>query len=95
MTQKNAYQEKAEAKMDEWQAEIDKIRAKADHATADARIKYDEQIKELVDYQKKAQKQLEDMQRASEAAWADMRSGMEKAWADLSKSWQDAINRYR
>lgn len=94
MSDKNAYQEKLEAQLDEWQAEIAKMRARADKATADARIEYDKQIKELVEYQKRAQKKLNEAQHASEAAWADMRSGMEKAWADMAKSWNDAMKRF-
>ena len=33
--------------LNEWQAEIDKLRAKADKANADARMQYDQQVKEL------------------------------------------------
>jgi uncharacterized coiled-coil DUF342 family protein len=94
MSDKNAYEDKLEAQLKEWQAEIDKLRAKADKANADARLEYDRQIKELVEYQKRAQGKLNEIQQASEAAWADMRSGMEKAWADMAKSWNDAMKRF-
>ena len=94
MSDKNAYEDKLEAQLKEWQAEIDKLRAKADKANADARLEYDRQIKELVEYQQRAQGKLHELQQASEAAWADMRSGMEKAWADMAKSWNDAMKRF-
>ena len=94
MSDKNAYEHKLEAQLKVWQAEIDKLRAKADKASADARIKYDEQVEELITYQKKGQKQLAELQQANESAWADMRSGMEKAWDDMAKSWKNAMSRY-
>ena len=94
MSDKNAHEQKLEAQLEVWQAEIDKLRAKADKASADARIEYDQHIKELVEYQKKGQKQLQEMQDASEHAWADMRAGMEKAWNDMAAAWKDAMKRF-
>ena len=41
MTEKrDAYVQKLKAKMDEWNAEIDKLAAKADQADAETKIKY-------------------------------------------------------
>ena len=84
MTEKDAYERKAEAKMREWQADIDKLRAQADQVSADARIEYDRQIVKLVEQQKAARQQYEKLEKASGEAWTDMKSGMEKAWADMS-----------
>ncbi len=94
MTDKDAYQQKAEAKLREWQADIDKLRAQADQVTADARIEYDRQIARLVEQQKAASQQFAKMQKASGDAWADMKAGMEKSWAEMSQAMRDAMRRF-
>lgn len=94
MSDKNAYEQKLQAQLKIWQAEIDKLRAQADKASADARLQYDKQVDELVTYQKKGKEKLRELQDANEHAWADMRHGMERAWDDMSKAWKDAMSRY-
>lgn len=94
MTEKDAFEQKAEARMREWQADIDKLRAQADQLSADARIEYDRQIAKLVEQQKAARQQYEKLEKASGEAWLDMKGGMEKAWADMSQAMRDAMRRF-
>lgn len=94
MSDKNAYEQKFDAQLKIWQAEIDKLRAKADKAGADARLQYDKQVDELVEQQKKGKEKLRELQNANEQAWSDMRHGMVRAWDDMGKAWKDAMSRY-
>lgn len=94
MSDKSAYEQKFDAQLKIWQAEIDKLRAKADKASADARLQYDKQVDELVEQQKKGKAKLRELQDANEQAWSDMRQGMERAWDDMGKAWKDAMSRY-
>ena len=55
MSMKDAYQKKIEAQMAEWKSEIDKMKAKADKADADAKIAYYKEIDALRSKQKAAQ----------------------------------------
>ncbi len=52
MSKKDAYVEKTKAQIDEWNAEIDKLQAVMRKADADAKIKYEKQIHELLGKQK-------------------------------------------
>ena len=47
MSEKNQYIEKAKARIAQWDAEIDKMKAKADEAEADAKIEYQKQLSEM------------------------------------------------
>jgi SMC interacting uncharacterized protein involved in chromosome segregation len=47
MHDRDAYVQKMKAKLDEWNAELEKLSAKADVAEANAKLKYNEQIKML------------------------------------------------
>ena len=40
MSMKEAYEKKMRAKLDEWGAQIDKLKAKADAAEADVQLEY-------------------------------------------------------
>ena len=47
MTDKEAYLQKLQAKLDEWEADIQVLKAKASGANADAQIQLNKQIREL------------------------------------------------
>jgi uncharacterized coiled-coil DUF342 family protein len=79
------------AKLDEWNAEIAKLEAKAKQKEADARKDLEEQIENLKAKRSEANEQLEQMSSAGESAWNDMKSGVERAADALG----DALNAAR
>lgn len=93
MDKKSAYQQKLEAQLDEWKAEILKLEAKAEEAQADAKSKYLEQLEEVRGHQKEAEKKLEELGKASGKAWEDMKSGFEESWSTMSEAMKKAIGR--
>ncbi|RLK50430.1 hypothetical protein DFR31_0326 [Alkalispirillum mobile] len=95
MSDKNEYVEKMKARLDEWNADISKLQAKARQAEADAKIRYEEQLRELRKQRDHAEEKLKEVQASSEEAWREMRAGMEKAWDDVSEAFRNAMNRFR
>lgn len=95
MSDRDVYVEKMKAKLDEWNADIDKLQAQAKIAEADARADYDKQLEEMRKQRNEAQAKLKEAQKASDAAWDDMRKGMETAWESISSSFQSAMSRFR
>ena len=81
MQQKKAYQRKAQAKLAEKRAEIDKAKAKAKAAGADAEIKA---VDELEGKYKAAKSKFEQLADAGEDAWDDVAKGFEDAWDDVT-----------
>ena len=94
MTDQSAYAQKLRAKLDEWQADIDKMKAQAEQAEADGKIEYDEQIRELRAKRDEMEDKLDALQEANESAWDDVRQGADRAWAEMSKAVQEAWGRY-
>ncbi len=94
MDRKDAYQDKLQAQLDEWKAQIAKLRAKAEQAQADARLKYMEEVDELRAHQKKAEVRLDELQRAQGEAWKDMKSGVEAAWDEMGEAMKRARKRF-
>jgi len=95
MSMKDAYIQKLEARMREWQADMDKMRAKADQAEADARADYEKQIKELQTRQEEAQQKLEELRQAGDDAWHDLKAGIESAWDTMGEAMRSAMSRFR
>jgi uncharacterized coiled-coil DUF342 family protein len=95
MSMKEAYVKKLQAQLDEWGAEIDKLKAKANKAQADVQIEYHKQIKELQSMQQAASEKLADLKEAGDDAWEDLKAGTESAWDSLRDALKSASSRFR
>ena len=93
--EKNPYEEKYRAKLDEWNAEIDKLAARARQANADARIEYQEQIDNLRRHRDEAEKRLRALRESGDSAWKDLKKGADEAWDEMEKAFKKALTRFR
>jgi hypothetical protein len=92
---RKAYEEKLDAQIKEWSAQINLLKAKATNATADMKIDYNETIDVLQRRQEEVKKQLKELQAAGDAAWEDLKIGLEKAWFEVRVAYQDAMLRFK
>lgn len=92
---RKAYEEKLDAQLKEWSAEIALLKAKADNAKADARIEYIKTIDALQRKQNEAATKLRELKAAGDEAWEDLKTGAEKAWADVKTAYHDASSRFK
>jgi uncharacterized coiled-coil DUF342 family protein len=95
MDRRDAYIQKFEAQLAAWKADIDKLRAKADGASADAKLELMEQIDRLRAKRDEARDRLDEIRKAGEDSWGDLSERAEKAWGDLSAGIKEAINRFK
>ncbi|MFC6673937.1 coiled coil domain-containing protein [Marinobacterium aestuariivivens] len=95
MSMKEAYEKKMRAQLDEWDAEIRKLKARAEQAQADGQLEYYKQIEDLRQRQQHAQEKLEELQQASDTAWQDLRAGMESAWDSMAEAMRKASSRFK
>jgi chromosome segregation ATPase len=95
MATKEAYQKKLEAQLKEWDAKLDQLSAKAQKATADARITYENDLESLKSKRAAAHQTLVDLGKRSENAWEDMKDGAEKIWDELSKAMEKLAARFK
>ena len=94
MTDRQYYEEKLKAKLDEWQANIDKMRAQARQAEADSRKQMEEEIDKLGTRRDEMVDQLEKLQKSNAAAWTEVKTGAEKAWHDMNEALERARKHY-
>jgi predicted nuclease with TOPRIM domain len=91
MTEKrDAYVQKLKAKLDEWNAEIDMLAAKADQAEAEAKIGYDRRLEDLCAKRTELEEKIAELQQSSEGAWEDLKQGLENSWDILKASFSRA-----
>ncbi len=92
---KQAYCEKLEAQLREWDARVDLIKAKAKGLQAEAKIEYESQIQALQHQRQEAVARLEDLRKRSELAWEDLKDGTERAWSELGKTMESFTSRFK
>ncbi|NLV25469.1 MAG: coiled coil domain-containing protein [Deltaproteobacteria bacterium] len=95
MSLKKAYEQKFEAQLKEWNAEIEKLKTKAGKAKAEAHIAYHENIEKIKEKKEVVQKKLADLRAAGEDAWEDLRAGVEKAWKNFEEAVKSAMNQFK
>ncbi len=95
MGEKELYQQKMKAELDLWKAEIDKLKAKAAGANADAQLKLNKQIKSLESEIKEGKVKLSALAEATDDAWHSMKEGVESAWSSLKTAFSDAAEKFK
>ncbi len=89
---KKAYQEKVEAQLKEWQAEIDKLKAQAQGKSADAKIEYEKRVKVLEERMDQSREKLEGLKKAGENVWEESKKEVEKELNELKAQVRDMLN---
>jgi len=95
MSSRDEYIRKMQAKLEEWNADIDTLTAKANEVSADIRSEYNEQIESLKANQAAARQKIEEVQKSGESAWKDLKSGVELAWTAIGEAVDSAKSRFR
>ncbi len=89
---KKAYQEKLEAQLKEWQAEIDKLKAQAEGKSADAKITYQEKIKQMEQKMAYSREKLNKLKAASEDKWEEVKKELEKETNEIKAQLKDIFS---
>lgn len=95
MTSRDEYVRKMQAKLEQWNAEIDTLAAKAGKVREDLKNEYNAQINTLKEKQEAARPKMEELQRSGEDAWKDLKSGIEQAWTALGEAIDAAKSRFK
>ncbi|MDZ7721539.1 MAG: coiled coil domain-containing protein [candidate division KSB1 bacterium] len=77
MSEKELYQQKKQAQLDEWKAKVEKLKAKASGAGADAHLELNKQIEALKGKIESGKNKLAEIADASEDSWESIKDGVE------------------
>ncbi|MBI4417385.1 MAG: hypothetical protein HY563_01320 [Ignavibacteriales bacterium] len=75
-------------------AEIQKLSAKAEKARVDLKADIEEQVNVLKQQRDSARKKLDDLRSRSGEAWEEVREGADSAWRELRTSIDRAIKKF-
>ena len=95
MEMKDAYKQKMEAQLKEWDAQIKLLEAKVESAGADIRVKRAKQLDDLRAKQTAASEKMKELGKASGAAWDQVKITADKVWADLKAGVEDAHSKFK
>ena len=95
MNEKELYQQKKQAQLDVWKAEVDKLKAKASGASADAQLELNKQIEVLEGKIEEGKTKLAEIAGASEDAWESIKEGAESAWDSMKSAFCDAAAKFK
>ena len=94
MSLKDAYRQKIEAEIEELQARLAILRAKAKQRVADGKIMTYEEIVETEQKLEAIKTKVKELSNAGESAWQELKTGVDQAWSDLKKAWQKAESKF-
>lgn len=77
---RDAYQEKLDARLDQWQAKLDELKAKSRELKADASIEAQSALDEAKQRFASFQQKAENFKDSSKEAWHDLVEGCEESW---------------
>ena len=83
MNEKELYRRKRQAQLDEWKADVAKLRARAAGAKAGAQIEANKHLVELDNRLHEAGARLSELAAAGEEAWDTARKNVETTWDAL------------
>jgi hypothetical protein len=95
MKLKEAYQEKVEGQIKEWTAKLQDYKAKADKASADAKVQMYQQIDRLRAQKEAAQQKLNEIKAAKGDSWEALKTGSERSLHELKKTWESMKAKFR
>jgi DNA-binding transcriptional regulator GbsR (MarR family) len=95
MNDKELYKKKKQALLDGWQAEVDKLKAKASKASADVQLKLNKQIEILKGKIEEGKSKLAEISKTSDDAWESIKDGMESTWTSMKSAFTNAVDKFK
>jgi DNA-binding transcriptional regulator GbsR (MarR family) len=86
--QMQAFREQAEARLAEYEKNIDQLQAKAEKLEGDAKAKAEQQLTQLRQKRDAAAEKLKELGSSGGNAWEQIKSGVEAALEDLGNTYQ-------
>jgi uncharacterized coiled-coil DUF342 family protein len=95
MSTRDEYVRRMQAKLEEWNADIDALTAKGSEVSAELRSEYRQQIEALKVKQAAARQKLEELQNSGGNAWEDLKAGVDLAWDAINEAVDSARSRFK
>ncbi len=94
MASRQEYIQSLHQKIDEWNADIDKLVAKKEKVEAESKLEMQKQIDSLKGKRSEMEIELENLKNTSAEAWEDVKSGVDLAWEAMNSAVKSAFSRF-
>jgi phage host-nuclease inhibitor protein Gam len=74
------------SKLDDWNDDLDRMKAGMDDTKASAKKRYDKQIEALREKRQEAEQKLEAIKAGTEDSWVDLKDEVERFWTAFKDS---------
>jgi len=95
MSKKELYKQKMQAQLAEWEADIEKFKAKASGASANVQLELNKEINLLKVKIAQGKTKLAELADASEDAWESIKEGVDSAMDSLKAAVSDAKSKFK
>jgi SMC interacting uncharacterized protein involved in chromosome segregation len=95
MKNREEYIDKMTAQLKVWSRKIDELEFKARAAKADARVTYENRIKDMKTKRETVSKKLHELKGAGNEAWESMATGVEAAWDEFKHAFTEAKDKFK
>ncbi|MFN2312976.1 MAG: hypothetical protein ABR531_00870 [Bacteroidales bacterium] len=93
--QRENYQHKIESQLDEWRADIDRLKLKAKYAKAETKLKYQENIDKLELRMDEGKSKLKDLKESGGEAWEVLKDGADSIWDTMKATFAEVKEKLR
>jgi phage shock protein A len=90
-----AYQQKAQAQIKEMKARLQVFEARAENASADMKIKYQDNLADWKARFEDIENRMNKLSESSGEAWEDIRAGIDNALGELQSAIQKGTSQFR
>jgi SMC interacting uncharacterized protein involved in chromosome segregation len=95
MKNREEYIDQMTAQLKEWSRKIDELEFKARAAKADARVIYEQRIKDMKSKREAVSTKLQELKGAGSEAWDTMAAGVEAAWGEFKHAFTEAKDKFK
>ena len=95
MSEKELYRQKMKARLDEFMADIDKLKARASGASADVKLKLNEHIKEIEEKIDEGKEKLAELGNTNEERWESVKERVDSSWEALKHAVKDVSAKFK
>jgi chromosome segregation ATPase len=93
--QKENYQQKIQSQLDEWRADIDRLKEKAKKASSEGKQKYQESIDKLELKMTEGRSKLKDLKESTDDAWDSIKEGADSIWDTMKATFSEVKEKFR
>lgn len=95
MSTRDEFIRRMQAKLEEWNADIDSLTSRSGEVSEDLKREYNDQIAILKAKQAAAQQKIAELQQEGGSAWEDLKAGAELAWTAIGEAIDSAKSRFK